>query len=66
MDTQIPTLADCQHDAIILAEMLEGIDLMGNEGGVFDGPRIAVTIVALERAKALANALDKLERRSVK
>lgn len=57
-----PTQAikNCQCQAAILAEMLEGIDLMSNEGKQFDGARVAVTVAALDRAKVLAEALDQI------
>lgn len=53
-------LKDCQHDAVILAGMMEGIDLMSNEGPVFDNARVAVTMAALELAKKLADDLDRV------
>lgn len=53
-------IKDCQSDAVILSEMLAGIDLMSNEGALFDGARVAVTIAALDRANALAEALDQI------
>lgn len=55
------TLSDCHHDAVVLAEMLEGIDLMGNEGATFDSARIAVTIAAMEWAQRLRDDLETLE-----
>jgi len=64
--TEKPTLADCQRNSFILADMLEGIDLMHHEGEMFSGPCYAITIAALERANSLANALDGLELADVK
>lgn len=55
------TIEDIQHDAVVLSALLEGIDLMDNEGSAFDEARHAVTMVALERARALANDLDRTE-----
>ena len=55
------TLSDCHHDAVILSSMLEGIDLMDNEGKLFDNSKSACIAVALQRAQTLANDLDKLE-----
>ncbi len=54
-------LCDCQHDATVLAGMLEAIDLMGNEGAIFDNARISVTIEALTKAKKLADDLDRVK-----
>jgi len=53
-----PTITDCHTSAIILSEMLEGIDLMNNEGAPFDNARIATTIAAVRFAKQLADDLD--------
>lgn len=61
MTTQSKTLIDCQHDAVVLSELLRGVDLMANEGKMFDSARVAVTMVALQRAEELANDLDRLE-----
>jgi len=52
------TLADLQSDAVVLAGKLRGIDLMQNEGKMFDGARISITTAALERAEKLADDLD--------
>jgi len=54
------TLSECQSNAVILAEMVDGIDLMANEGKRFDSARIAVTVAALERANRLASDLEAL------
>ncbi|WP_294610642.1 hypothetical protein [uncultured Roseovarius sp.] len=54
-------IRDCQSDAVILAEMLDGISLMSNEGKQFDSARVAVTVAALDRAKVLAEALDQIK-----
>jgi hypothetical protein len=56
----LKSLSDCQHDAVILAGMIEGIDLMGNEGTIFDEARAATTVAALEHARRLADDLDVL------
>ncbi len=55
------TLADCQHDSVILSALIEGIDLMDNEGQAFDEARVAVTGVALEKARALCDALERVQ-----
>lgn len=55
------TLSDCQHDAVILATVLEGIDLMGNEGEPFDNARGGTTILALRLAQELADNLDRIK-----
>ena len=54
------TLPECQHEAVLLSEMLEGITLMDNEGDHFAGPRTAITMVAHEKANMLAEALDRI------
>lgn len=54
------TLSDCQINAVVLAALIEGIDLMGNEGKTFDDTRVAVTTVALRLANELASDLDRL------
>lgn len=54
------TLSDCQINAVVLAALIEGIDLMGNEGETFDDTRVAVTTVALRLANELASDLDRL------
>ncbi|HCP81273.1 MAG TPA: hypothetical protein DIT67_06680 [Octadecabacter sp.] len=54
------TITDCQHDAVILAEIVEAIDLLTNEGKRFDSVRFAITEVALEKARKLADDLDVL------
>lgn len=62
-DTGSPakTLADCQHDAVVLSGMLEGISLMDNEGEHFGNARISVTMAAMEIAIELAADLDALQ-----
>ena len=55
------TLSTCQTDAVTLAALIEGIDLMGNEGAAFDNARIAATTVALRMASQLAADLDKID-----
>ena len=55
------TVRDCQHDAVILSGMIEGIDLMGTERDRFGEAIAAVSIAALERAKALADDLDRAQ-----
>lgn len=52
------TMRTIQHDAVLLQGMLEGIDLMQNEGARFEGPRITLTMVALRMATRLVNDLD--------
>ena len=54
------TVRDCQHDAVLLKGLLEGIDLMENEAE-FGNARSALTMIALVRAGELADALDELE-----
>ena len=58
------TLEEIQHDAVVLSALLEGIDLMNNEGAAFDDARNAVTGIALEKARALANDMDRTEVRT--
>lgn len=55
------SLADCQHEAVILAGCLEAISLMNSEGEHFENARHAVTSATLELANKLANDLDTLE-----
>lgn len=59
--SKIKTVQDCQAEAVVLAEMLRGIDLMNNDGALYDGARVAITIAAVERAERLADALDDIE-----
>ena len=54
------TLLDCQTDAIILAALMEGIDLMENEGDIFKNARAASMRVAARLARELADDLDNL------
>lgn len=35
----LPTIAECQHNAVILSSLIDGIDTVGNEGPAFDCPR---------------------------
>ena len=56
----LPTIAECQHNAVILSSLIDGIDKMGNEGPAFDCPRVSLTIVALKLAKELAADLDRV------
>lgn len=54
-------MTDCQTDAVVLAGMVEAIDLMHNEGGAnWENAVTAVTIAALARARKLADDLDEL------
>ncbi|MGM0740155.1 MAG: hypothetical protein ACQEVT_01085 [Pseudomonadota bacterium] len=55
------TVGDCQAEAVVLSEMLRGIELMNDGGKQFDGARVAVTIAAAERAEQLAAALDAIQ-----
>ncbi len=43
---ELKTLSDCQHVAVLLVDMIEAIDLMGNEGALFGSARTAVTVAA--------------------
>ena len=55
----VPTrasLADCQGDAVILAALLEAIDLLDNEG--HHNAMTGVISVALKAATRLADDLD--------
>lgn len=54
------TLLDCQTDAIILAGLMEGIDLMENEGEIFKNARAASMRVAARLAQELADDLGNL------
>lgn len=58
---EIRSVQDCHGEAVILAQMLRGIDLMSTEGAKFNGARVAVTIAAVERAERLAAALDTIQ-----
>ena len=64
-DTGLPkepkAVGDCQRAAVLLTGLIEGIDLLENEGLRHENARIAMTTLALERADQLANALDALE-----
>ncbi|MFD0981618.1 hypothetical protein [Tropicimonas aquimaris] len=53
-------VSDCQSDAVVLAGMVEAIDLMANEGERFGNAIAAVTIAALDRANKLASDLDSI------
>lgn len=51
-------LADCQHDAAILAELLEGLHLMDQNSDFSGEVRASLLIVALEKSRQLAADLD--------
>ena len=55
------TVRECQRAAVLLTGLIEGIDLLENEGLRHENARVALTSIALERAGELASALDRLE-----
>ena len=57
-DTPTKTVRDCQHDAVLLKGLIEGLDLMENEGPRFENARVSLTMVALQWAQQLADDLD--------
>lgn len=61
--TTTPTIGECLFEACIVSEMLQGIDLMCNEGTTFDEARIATTIAAKDRAQKLYDMLSTIDLR---
>lgn len=55
-----PTLAQCQHDSVVLSGLLEAISHLENEGN--RNAMGAVLAVALAAADKLSNDIDRVER----
>ena len=55
------TIEDCQHEAVVLSGLIKAIDLLEFEGKEMAEARCSLTIIARERAQALADALDKVK-----
>jgi hypothetical protein len=60
-DTGLPkkTLAECQHDAVILSGLMEAIDYLSEDQ--CRAGQATLIIIANERARALANDLDRVK-----
>lgn len=56
------SLSDCQHDALTLTGMLESVDLMNNEGELYEEARTATTRAAIEKARRLYEDLEELKK----
>ena len=54
------TLDECEHDAIILAGVVQALDLLDHEGKEYESARAAVTTAALRMADRLAEDVSKL------
>ena len=52
------TLRDCQHDAVMLAALVEGVGILDDEGSA--NARCALVGLTLEKANELSRNLDLL------
>lgn len=65
LETQTPKnkpLADCQYDAVMLKGVLLALEAIEDQQGLaIQGAQVALIGIALEKAGALADDLDRLE-----
>lgn len=55
-------ISDCYREAILLSEVLQGIDHLADSGDAGEGARYAINTVAIRQADELASQIERIER----